>query len=163
MTAVRQATRTDVPEIVRVINLAFRVEDFFIDGDRTDADDVMARMDDPEGGILVLDGDMPGTLAAVACVHMHDGRGHFAMLSVDPVHQRRGLARLMLTSIENHCRTAGCHALDLHVVNLREELPPFYETFGFIECGTEQFNNDAKLRPGWNVHLVKMTKSLLTD
>lgn len=31
----RYATNKDIPEIVRIINSAFRVEDFFVNGDRT--------------------------------------------------------------------------------------------------------------------------------
>ena len=34
--------------------------------------------------------------------------------------------------------TARCHA-DLSVVNLREELPPFYRHLGYSDCGTEPF------------------------
>lgn len=161
MTRVRVATSEDTAEIVRVINLAYRVEDFFVNGDRTDAADVNARMHDPAGVILVVDAEEGKSLAAAVCVDVHDRRGHFAMLSVDPAHQGKGLARLLISSIEDHCRSAGCHALDIEVVNLREELPPFYEAFGFLQTGVVEFNNPAKLTR--EAHLVRMTKSLLVD
>lgn len=67
----RDATERDVPALVEVINRAYRVEDFFIDGDRTDAADVQARMSRPGAGFLVIDGEAPGTLAAAPFKDMH--------------------------------------------------------------------------------------------
>ena len=53
----RQGTEQDIPEVVRVINSAFRVEDFFIDGDRTNEGDISARMADPEVRFFVVESD----------------------------------------------------------------------------------------------------------
>jgi hypothetical protein len=69
----RYATDKDIPEIVRIINSAFRVEDFFIDGDRTNAGDITARMADPDTRILVVDAPDSGTLAAAVVVDVHEG------------------------------------------------------------------------------------------
>ena len=157
----RLATREDTPEIVRVINLAYRVEDFFVNGDRTATDDIEARMADPDGDIIVIDADKPGALAAAVCVDVHESRGHFAMLSVDPAFQGRGYGRLLIAAVEEYCRTRSCHSLDLEVVDLREELPPFYEAFGFTTSGMSQFTNPGKLRR--EAHLIQMTKSLATQ
>ena len=41
----RDATPDDVDEIVRVINLAYRVEDFFVNGDRTNRPEIEAWID----------------------------------------------------------------------------------------------------------------------
>ncbi len=51
----RYAMRTDIPELVRIINNAYRVEDFFVDGDRTNADDVTSRMEAPNACFMVID------------------------------------------------------------------------------------------------------------
>lgn len=49
-------------------------------------------------------------------------------------------------------------AMDITVVNLRTELPPFYQKLGYEEVGT------APLHEGMNVtqpaHLIKMSKLL---
>ena len=154
----RYATETDIPELVRIINAAYRVEDFFVHGDRTDAPDVAARMADPALSIIVVDApDGPG-LAGAVLVDVHDGRGHFAMLSVDPPYQGRGIARILINAVEEHCRSAGCGALDLEIVNLREELPAFYEAMGFSTGEMAPFPNTAKLKR--DAHLVIMTKAL---
>ena len=157
----RPATERDIPEIVRVINLAYRVEDFFIDGDRTKTQEIAAFFADPDSCFLVIDGSGHGTLSAAVLVDVHDGRGHFAMLSVDPASQKNGLGRALITAVEEHCIAAGCRALDMEIVNLREELPAYYSALGFIETGTAPFPNQAKLRR--DAHLVLMTKPLTRD
>jgi ribosomal protein S18 acetylase RimI-like enzyme len=154
----RHATSKDIPELVRVINLAYRVEDFFIDGDRTNAADVQARMETPGACFIVVDSDDAKSLAAAVFVDIHDNRGHFAVLSVDPDYQGRGLARVLIDAVEKHCREGGCEALDIEVVNLRLELPAFYEKFGFTPNGTAAFPNDEKLTR--EAHLILMSKPI---
>ena len=154
----RYATSNDIAELVRVINNAYRVEDFFVDGDRTNADDVRSRMETPDACFIVI--DSPGTisLAAGVWVEVHEARGHFAVLSVDPAFQGKGLARVLIDAVEAHCRDFGCEWLDIEVVNLREELPPFYARFGFKPNGTAVFTDTGKLKR--SAHLDLMTKPL---
>ena len=154
----RYATDADIPELVRIINAAYRVEDFFVYGDRTSADDIATRMSDPATSIIVVDAPESDGLAGAVIVDVHDGRGHFAMLSVDPPYQGRGIARVLVNAVEEHCRKAGCSALDLEIVNLREELPVFYEAMGFAPGETAPFPNTAKLKR--DAHLVIMSKPL---
>ena len=154
----RYATAKDIPELVRVINLAYRVEDFFIDGDRTNAADVQARLEAPGSAFIVVDTDDSEKLAGAVFVDVHENRGHFAVLSVDPAFQGRGLARTLIDAVEKHCRDAGCDALDIEVVNLREELPAFYTKFGFTRSGTAEFPSNEKLTR--DAHLMLMSKAL---
>jgi ribosomal protein S18 acetylase RimI-like enzyme len=105
-----------------------------------------------------MDGEKQLELTAAVCIDVHGERGHFAMLSVDPASQGKGLGRAMIVAVENHCRHAGCTVLDLEVVNLREELPPFYEALGFARAETAEFTPASKLRR--EAHLIRMTKPL---
>jgi hypothetical protein len=60
--------------------------------------------------------------------------------------------------VEAQCRRAGCNVLDIAVVNLRQELFPFYEKLGFVPTATLPFPQpDKALQP---LHLVQMTKTL---
>jgi len=154
----RYGTTDDIPEIVRIINAAFRVEDFFIDGDRTNEADISARMAEADVRFLVIDSPEPGVLAATVMMDIHGGRGHFAMLSVDPPFQGKGLSRALMNAVEERCREAGCSALDIEIVNLREELPGFYAANGFVPVSTLPFPDHRKLRR--DAHMVRMTKPL---
>ena len=139
-----------------MINAAYRVEDFFVKGNRTSVEEMRRRMTSPGATILVIDGAQG--LDAAVLVEIAEARGHFAMLSVDPPQQGRGLARILMDAIADHCRAAGCVGLDLEVVNLREELPSFYDAFGFTPAGTAPFNAPEKLTR--EAHLVRMSKPL---
>ena len=152
----RYATPADIPEIVRIINAAFRVEDFFINGNRTNEADIAARIADPHTRILVV--ESAGALAGAVVVDVHESRGHFGMLSVDPAAQGRGVGRLLMNATEDYCREAGCQSLDIEVVNLREELPAFYAVMGFTPVDTAPFPDVAKLTR--DAHMVVMTKPL---
>ena len=155
---IRSAAPPDVAELVRVINLAYRVEDFFITGNRTNESDVRARLAKANAGFLVVE-DPPGRLSGAVYVEVRGERGYLGMLSVDPPCQNRGIGRRLIAAVEARCRQAGCRYLDLDVVNLREELPAFYERFGFALTGvTAPFPDPHKLRR--DAHLVIMSKPL---
>jgi GNAT superfamily N-acetyltransferase len=154
----RRAVEEDIPELVRIINSAYRVEDFFVDGDRTTTAEISEQMADPDVHFIVVDADHSPGLAAAVLMDVRGRRGHFAMLSVDPPFQGRGLARLLMTAVEDHCRAAGCDTLEIEVVNLRAELPAFYEAMGFAPVDTAPFPDKSKLRR--DAHLVLMSKRL---
>jgi GNAT superfamily N-acetyltransferase len=161
---VRVATPSDVSQLVRIINLAYRVEDFFINGNRTSAEDIRGKIAKPGAAFFVVDapadasaGDA-GSLAAAAYFEIRGDRGYFAMLSVDPAHQKQGLARRLIQHMENRSRAAGCRALEIEVVDLRAELPAFYQRFKFTPVGTAPFPDPHKLTQP--AHLVLMVKEL---
>ncbi len=154
--APRIATHDDIPDLVRIINAAYRVETFFIRGERTSADEVAALIDAPGAAFLVFDGDDGGAMAGTVYVDTHGTRGHFALLAVDPKHQGKGLGRKLVAAVEAYCRAAGCTVVELEVFNVREELPPFYGSCGFVAAGVTDFARaDLLLQPA---HLICMRK-----
>jgi GNAT superfamily N-acetyltransferase len=156
---IRIAEEADIPELVRVINRAYVVEQFFVAGDRTNPGQVRERMTRTGSWFLAIDDpQVRGRLTACVWVEVRADRGYFGMLAVDPDHQGRGLARTLITAVEDHCRAAGCRFLDISVVNLRSELPAFYRQFGFAPFGTAPLHDHVTLTSP--AHLVLMTKPL---
>lgn len=151
---VREATASDVEEIVFLINRAFEVERFFKAGDRTDPETVRQNMVD--GKFLVLREGKE----TVACVWIRitGDRAYLGTLSVDPSRQKLGLGGRMMREAESYARAAGCRALDIRIVNLRTELPAIYRKFGFVETGTEVLQDTEKFTQP--VHFVRMSKAL---
>jgi len=151
---VREASHSDVPQIVSLINRAFAVERFFKSGDRTNPEQVEQMMQDGKF-LLLMEGD-----AMVACmfVKVAGDRAYLGTLSVEPTRQKSGLGRRMMREAEDYCRNAGCKALDIRIVNVRTELPAIYRKFGFVETGTlsaEVIKNAT--RP---IHFITMSKPL---
>ncbi|MEX2081629.1 MAG: hypothetical protein WEC33_08430 [Dehalococcoidia bacterium] len=75
----RFAETADAAEIVRVVNAAYRVEDFFKIGDRTDEEEVLKII--RKHRFILAEGH-GGALAGCVEVRVEGGRGYFGMLSV---------------------------------------------------------------------------------
>jgi predicted N-acetyltransferase YhbS len=150
----RFATDSDAEAIATLVNAAFKVERFFIDGDRINPGRVREML--RTGKFLLA--EEGGALIACVYVEIRGGRGYFGLLAVDPARQGKGLGQKMVEVAEDHARAAGCAFMDLLIVNLRAELPPFYRRLGYAETGTEPFPADAKPRQA--CHFVKMSKPL---
>jgi GNAT superfamily N-acetyltransferase len=154
---VRLAGEADIPEIVRVTNIAYKVGEFCIRGDRTDLDDVFARMQ--EGSFLVVDDPRnPSVLLGAIYLSIAIGRAYFGTLAVEPQHQGTGMARALIEAAEDRCRSAGCRFVDLTVVNLRRELFPFYARLGYAASDVKPFPRpETVIKP---LHLIQLTKPL---
>jgi N-acetylglutamate synthase-like GNAT family acetyltransferase len=116
----RHATTDDADSLARVINAAYRVEDFFKIGDRIDAAGVRDEM--ARGTFLLLEDDHG--LAGCVYVKVTGELGYFGLLSVDPARQGQGHGSTLLRAAEEFCRDAGCRTMEIQVVNLRTELFP---------------------------------------
>src|SRR5262249_45903364 len=80
------------------------------------------------------------------------------MLSVLPERQGQGIGRTLVIAAEDHCRSRGCTWMEIEVVNLRTELPPFYRRLGYQEADERPFPDAARaMRP---CHFVVMRKPI---
>jgi len=151
----RSAQSADAENIARLVNAAFRIERFFIDADRTSPDKVRAFLE--KGKFLLA--EEAGALIACVYVELRGERGYFGLLAVDPTRQRSGMGSDLIEAAEEYCRSAGCHFMDLTIVNLRKELPGYYQRLGYVESGTLPFPED-QYPPKIPCHLVRMSKAL---
>jgi GNAT superfamily N-acetyltransferase len=153
--ALRTALIDDAETVARLVTLAYRVEDFFVHGDRTSAAEVREKMRTGEFLLLEEDG---GRLAGCVYVEVRGDTGYFGMLSTDPALQRRGLGTRLVAAAEAWCRRSGCTAIEIEVVNHRHELPPFYRRLGYEDAGTRPFPQDARIK--LPCYFALMTKRL---
>ncbi len=150
----RVAQPADADAITPLINAAFQVESFFKRGDRLNLAEVQARF--ATGRFILAEQD--GVI--LGCVYVEPGaeRAYIGLLSVEPSLQGSGLGKRLMTAAEEYCRAAGCRFVDLRVVNLRQELPPFYRKLGYEQTGTEPFPAEAHTEIP--CHFLIMSKSL---
>jgi GNAT superfamily N-acetyltransferase len=144
----------DAEAIVALVNAAFAVEKAFVDGERTSLADVQQLL--ARGVFLVAD-DPPGALLACAYVEQRGYRAYLGMLAVDRSRQGGGVGRLMVDAVEAYCRGRRVRAIDIRILSLRPELPPFYRRLGFVEEGTAPYENPLARQAG---HFILMSKNL---
>ncbi len=150
----RVASPADAEALARLINAAFRVEQPFIDGDRTNPDGVRAYM---EKGKFLLAENTAG-LAGCVYVEIRGDRGYLGLLVVDPQRQGTGLGRKLMNAAENYFREAGCRGIDLRIVSTRTPLPAFYRHLGYLETGTAPFSPDVPAKVP--CHYILMSKTI---
>jgi ribosomal protein S18 acetylase RimI-like enzyme len=155
--SVRRAGAADLPAVCRLVNRAYAIESFFVDGDRTGLAEVALLAE--QGHFLVLDGapGSGGELAASVHLRIEEGRGRLSMLAVAPELQRRGLGHRLVAIVEAMCSAMGCEVVELDIVNLRDELGPWYRRLGYREVGTAPYDHRPSRR---ECHFVRMEKSL---
>lgn len=154
--SVRSATPADAPALAALVNQAYAIEAFFVDGDRTNASEVVRMLE--RGTFVVLEaasesGHLGGGLAAAVYVE----RGYFGMLSVLPALQGHGLGTRLVRIAEAMCESQGCLDVNLRIINLREELGRWYRSLGYQEVGTTPYEHRPVKQP---CHFVEMRKSL---
>lgn len=141
--------------IASLVNLAFLVERFFIERDRTSPAAVCDLM---KKGKFLLAGDGKNIFG---CIYMEQRgeRGYFGMLSVDPSRQRMGVGRLLVDTVEKYFREAGCKMSDLKIVNVRTDLHDLYQRWGYADTGTAVYDDPTPTKIP--VHFITMSKPLL--
>lgn len=170
-TSVRSAQLSDAAALTDLVNRAYAIEAFFVEGPRTTADEIAALIG--SGGFLVLDhaGGHAGGIAAAVLYRgpgEHDGvpplgadhglGAYFGMLSVLPELQSRGLGRRLVQVVEARAEATGAASMRLRVINLREELRRWYTSLGYREVGTTPYTHRAVKRP---CHFIEMAKPLV--
>jgi N-acetylglutamate synthase-like GNAT family acetyltransferase len=150
----RIAEIADAEEITRLINAAFLVERFFIDGDRINLEQVLGRF--TSGEFLVAQED--GAMAGCVYIEPRGERSYLGLLSIDPSRQGSGLGSRLVAAAEERSRELGSRFMDLQIVNLREELPAFYRRLGYVEQGVAPFPPDVITKAP--CHFVTMSKPL---
>ena len=152
---IRVASITDAKKITDLINRAFSVvEQFFVDGDRITEEEV--RDDLHKGTFLLSEAD--GAIDGCVYVEANRNRAYLGLLSVTPGLQHKGLGSVLLNAAEDYCRKLGCDFMDIKVVNLRTDLPSFYNKRGYVEIGTSAFPPEVETK--LPCHFIDMTKKL---
>jgi len=153
--SMRVALHTDAPQITTVINAAFRIaEKFFIDGKRITQAEVEQLL---SKGVFLVE-EAAGKLNGCVYVELRGERSYLGLLSVDPTSQQSGLGSRLMLEAEKYCRERGSRAMDILIVNLREDLPSFYQKRGYVESGTSPFPPDVPTRIP--CHFINMSKPL---
>lgn len=158
--SVRRAQPADAAALAELVNSAYAIEGFFVEGQRTSAEEIAGML--RTGSFLVLDsiGDRPA-LAAAVYVEAGPAGGYFGMLSVAPALQGMGLGTRLVRIAEAMCEAMGAPKVRLRIVNLREELGRWYRSLGYQEVGTAPFDPRREVKQP--CHFVEMERSIARE
>ncbi|TDB86139.1 GNAT family N-acetyltransferase [Actinomadura sp. KC216] len=139
----RTATPDDVPGLVALIESAYRgdasragwtTEADLLGGQRTDADMVLAVVNDTSGRMLVA--ETGGVLAACCQLENRDGHAYFGTFAVRPDMQGGGLGKQVLAEAERLARDEWDAAeMRMTVITARAELIAWYVRRGYVRTG----------------------------
>jgi ribosomal protein S18 acetylase RimI-like enzyme len=145
------ATETDYPEIVRLVNAAYRgvddavrswnLETGILEGTRTDDSLLREEVSAPGANLLLhRDPDDHSILGTVLLVPERQDCWYLGMLTVMPALQNRQLGRALLAAAEDFAKTHDAHSIRMGVLNVRDTLIAWYERRGYVRTGeTEPF------------------------
>ena len=139
----RKAAKTDVHDIVALVNSAYRGESSkvgwtneadLVDGPRTDAEDI-SRLVETDGSMILIcltESEIAG------CVHLEKvaGGAYLGMLAIKPSLQGGGIGKRFMEAAELAAREAwGAEKIMMTVITARHELIAFYERRGYKRTG----------------------------
>lgn len=136
---IRPAVIEDVPELVRLVNSAYRGEGgwtgeaHLIGGPRTRAPDVEELVREP-GGVILTSWE-EGWLVGCVYLKKDEEKLYLGMLSVWPEKQGAGVGKRLMAAAKEYAETHGCKAIRITVISAREELIAWYERHGFRRTG----------------------------
>lgn len=137
---IRVARREDVPDIVKVVNEAYRAsagwtnESKLIRGERVGPDKVQSLLEDSHSKLVVYV-DEHDTLIGTCLLRKGDqGEVEAGMIAIEVSAQNKGHGRALLAAVEAFACdtwTDQVHRLELSVIEQRTELISWYERLGF--------------------------------
>ena len=142
-----QADESHVDDIVELVNSAYRgdsskkgwtTEADLLDGQRVDAEGILANIEKEDSVILVAEDDDTGPLWG--CVHLEKNgdKCYLGMLTVDPTLQKKGIGNMLLDESEAFAQFWDCTHLYMTVISVRTELIAWYEKYGFRKTGEKK-------------------------
>jgi ribosomal protein S18 acetylase RimI-like enzyme len=84
-------------------------------------------------GHLFLVGTVDDRVVATVMAGYEGHRGWVNYLAVDPKHQRAGLARRLMTEVENRLRESGCPKVNLQIRSDNAQAVGFYRAIGYTD------------------------------
>jgi ribosomal protein S18 acetylase RimI-like enzyme len=152
-TNISVATTDDIPQLLQLINSAYRGEDAkkgwtheadLIDGNmRTDTASLEQVIQKP--GAVILKCFLDKTIIGCVYLEKKDSKLYLGMLSVSPQLQAQGIGKRLLKAADQYAGDHNCNLIEMTVISVRQELIAWYERNGYKNTGrTEPFPEDGR-------------------
>ncbi|NNV55629.1 GNAT family N-acetyltransferase [Limnovirga soli] len=141
------ATNSDIPQIVSLVNSAFRGDtskkgwtteaDLLIGPQRTDEASVLEMFLKPDA-VILKHTEPDGSISGCVYLEKQENRIYLGMLTVSPEIQAKGIGKLLMEAAETHAQAMGCNAIIMTVISVRTELIAWYERKGYYDTGIKK-------------------------
>jgi ribosomal protein S18 acetylase RimI-like enzyme len=137
------ATLADVPELVDLINSAYRGESSkkgwtteanLIDGQRINKESLEQQITDLQT-VILKNTNNEGQITGCVYLQKQRDKVYLGMLTVSPTLQANGLGKLLLNAAEAYAQSINCTAITMTVITTRTELINWYERRGYTKTG----------------------------
>jgi GNAT superfamily N-acetyltransferase len=146
---ITSATRDDLPEVVDLVNSAYRgngaqagwtTEAAYIDGQRITLEDLARDLaTEPQPTLLILRRSPDSDILACAMIEaIGEAKAYIGMVTVRPELQAAGLGRVILGAAVYHARAQGATRAQMTVIAIRESLIAWYQRRGYQPTGEER-------------------------
>jgi ribosomal protein S18 acetylase RimI-like enzyme len=143
------ATEADYPEIIQLVNAAYRgvdekvrswnVEAGILEGARTDESLLREEASAPGANLLVHRDPQGGSiLGTVLLVPAEHDFWYLGLFTIRPALQNQQLGRKLLSAAEDYVRACGGHSICMGVLNVRHALISWYQRRGYTRSGKTQ-------------------------
>ena len=140
---ISRATPDEVPQLVQLVNSAYRGESSkrgwtteadLLGGIRTDEASMLQLVNDPNGAVLECRNEQNELLG---CVNLQKKNNHLylGMLTVSPQLQGGGIGKELLKASEDYAKESHFEAIVMSVISVRTELIAWYERRGYQRTG----------------------------
>lgn len=167
---ITKATFQDIPQLVTLINSAYRgegsrqgwtTEADLLDGLRTDADS-LEKMVHNQDAVIIKFCNEGNVLQGCVYLEKKENKMYLGMLTVSPLEQAKGIGKELLFAAEKYAADQECAAVEMTVISLRDELIAWYQKHGYYKTGeTKPFPSDEKFGiPKQPLEFVVMQKEV---
>ena len=165
-----KATISDVPEIGKLVNKAYRgdtsrkgwtTEADLLDGIRIDIPMLEDHVSDDNSTILKCIDD-EGKLIGCVYLKKEQEKLYLGMLTVEPELQAKGIGKRLLQAAEQMAMEEECKSIVMTVITSRSELIDWYKRHGYKETGEKQpFPTSERFgKPKKQLEFLVMQKTL---
>ncbi|MFW2075306.1 GNAT family N-acetyltransferase [Acinetobacter gerneri] len=171
----RFALNNDIPNLVRLINNAYRNnidkswtnETQYVSGSRITQDQLFEELNKPGFLLMVIEGPDTRSKQLIACIGItfYETYAEIGTFCIDSSFQQAGIGKTLLGRAEQFLQiyNSNIKAINMYVLNVREELIQYYERRGYKKTGLiEDYPLDANLgMPLLDLNLIEMQKTLI--
>ncbi len=143
MENISKALPEDIPQLVRLVNSAYKGKDsvpgwtsesHLMDGPRTDEESLLSSMSEKDAIFLKYSLD---TQHIAGCVYLKvsGNRMYLGMLSVLPSYQDRGIGKKLISAGESLAKSLQCTLMEMTVISRRTDLLKWYTRQAYLPTG----------------------------